>query len=84
MYKYVALVVKNLPANAGGIRNVGSVSRSKRSPGGGHGKPLQYSYLETQVRSLGQEDPLEEGMATQNSILAGEFHGQRSLMGYIP
>ena len=46
MYKYVALVVKNLPANAGGIRNVGSVSRSKRSPGGGHGKPLQYSCLE--------------------------------------
>ena len=45
MYKYVALVVKNLPANAGGIRNVGSVSRSKRSPGGGHGKPLQYSCL---------------------------------------
>ena len=46
MYKYVAVVVNNLPANAGDIRNMGSVSRSKRSPGGGHGKPLQYSCLE--------------------------------------
>ena len=30
---------------------------------------------ETQVRSLGQEDPLEESMATHSSILLGEFHG---------
>ena len=29
-----------------------------------------------------QEDPLEEGMATHSSILAGEFQGQRSLIGY--
>ena len=36
------------------------------------------------VRSLGQEDPLEEGMATHSSILAGESHGQRSLVGYSP
>ena len=28
---------------------------------------------ETQVRSLGQEDPLEEGMANHSSILAGEI-----------
>ena len=31
-----------------------------------------------QFRSLGQEDPLEEGMATHSSILAGESHGQES------
>ena len=37
---------------------------------------------ETQVRSWGQEDPLEKEMATYSSILAGEFHGQRSLVGY--
>ena len=30
---------------------------------------------ETQVWSLGQEDPLEKEMATHSSILAGEFHG---------
>ena len=33
---------------------------------------------ETQVQSLGWEDPLEKGMATHFSILAGEFHGQKS------
>ena len=41
------LVVKNLPANAGDIRDVGSIPGSGRSPGGGHGNPLQYSCLET-------------------------------------
>ena len=39
---------------------------------------------ETWVRSLGQEDPLEEGKATHSSILAGESHGQRSLVAYSP
>ena len=39
---------------------------------------------ETQVQSLGWEDPLEKGMATHFSILSGEFHGQRSLVGYSP
>ena len=33
---------------------------------------------ETRVRSLGWEDPLEKGMATHSSVLAGESHGQRS------
>ena len=32
---------------------------------------------ETQVQSLGWEDPLEKGMATHSSLLAWEFHGQR-------
>ena len=35
----VALVVKNLPANAGDIRDVGSIPRPGRSPGGGHDNP---------------------------------------------
>ena len=42
----VALVVKNLPASAGDIRDLGSIPRSGGSPGGGNGNPLQYSYLE--------------------------------------
>ena len=37
---------------------------------------------ETQVWSLGWEDPLEEEMATHSSILAWKFHAQRSLAGY--
>ena len=36
------------------------------------------------VRSLGWEDPLEKGMATQSSILPGKSHGRRSLVGYSP
>ena len=39
---------------------------------------------EKHVLSLGQEDPLEGKMATHSSILAGKFHGQRSLVGYSP
>ena len=39
-------MVKNLPANAADTRDLGSVRGSGRSPGGGHGNPLQYSCLE--------------------------------------
>ena len=39
---------------------------------------------ESWVQSLGWEDPLEKGLATHSSILAGEFHGQRNLAGYSP
>jgi len=41
-----ALVVKNPPANARDVRDTGSIPRLGRSPGGGHGNPLQYSCLE--------------------------------------
>ena len=37
---------------------------------------------ETQIPSLGREDPLEEEMAPHSTILAWEIHGQRSLAGY--
>ena len=40
------LVVKNPPANAGDVRDPGSISGLRRSPGGGHGSPLQYFCLE--------------------------------------
>ena len=39
-------MVKNLPADAGDIRDLGSIPGSGRPPGGGHGNPLQYSCLE--------------------------------------
>ena len=42
----VALVIKNPPANAGDVRDTGSILGSGRSPGGGHGNSLQYSCLE--------------------------------------
>ena len=39
---------------------------------------------ETKVQSLGQEDPLEKGMVPTPVFLLGEFHVQRSLVGYSP
>ena len=42
----VVLVVKNLPANAGDMSDLGSIPGWGRSPGGGHGNPLQFSCLE--------------------------------------
>ena len=39
---------------------------------------------ETQIWSLGWEDPLEKGMATPPVLLPGESHGQTSLVGYGP
>ena len=47
-------MVKNLPANAGDIRDAGSVSGWGRSPGGGHGNPLQYSCLENPTEEPGR------------------------------
>ena len=42
----VAIVVKNMPANAGDIKDMDSFPGLGRSPGGGRGNPLQYSCLE--------------------------------------
>ena len=39
-------MVKNQAANAGNLRDMGSVPGSRRSPGRGHGNPLEYSCLE--------------------------------------
>ena len=48
-----SLVVKNLPARAGDVRDVGLIARLGRSPGRGHGNPLQYSCL---------ENPMDRGL----------------------
>ena len=45
MAMLVALAVKNLPANAGGIRDLDLTPGPGRSPGEGNGNPLQYSCL---------------------------------------
>ena len=42
----LALMVKHPPANAGGVRDVGSILGLGRTPGEGNGNPLQYSCLE--------------------------------------
>ena len=67
------------PADVG---NLISGSSALSFPGGSVVKHLQIT--ETRVRSLGQEDRLEEEMATHSSILPGKSHGQRTLAGYSP
>ena len=55
---------------------VSSIGISRRSAV--KNPPANKETQEVWVQSLGWEDPLEEGMATRSSILAGESHGQRS------
>ena len=45
----MVLVLKNLPANAGDTGDTGLIPGLGRSPGGGHGNPLQYSCLENSM-----------------------------------
>ena len=45
----MVLVVKHLPASAGNIRDMGSITGLGRSSGGGHDNPLQYSCLENSM-----------------------------------
>ena len=52
----VALPVKNPPANAGDIRDMGSIPGSGRSPGGGNGTLVQYSCLENPIDSGAWQD----------------------------
>jgi len=49
----VALLVKNLPANAGDARDTGSIPGSERSPGVGNGNLLQYSCLDNPTEEPG-------------------------------
>ena len=44
------VLIQNLPANVGDIRDADLIPGSGRSPGGEHGNPLQYSCLENHMR----------------------------------
>ena len=48
----MVLVVKNLPADAGDVRDAGSVPVLGRSSGEGHGNPFQYSCLDEEAGGL--------------------------------
>ena len=83
----VVLVVRKLSANAGDLRDTSSIPGSGRSPGGGHGNPLQYSWAslvtqlvknlpaiqETWVQTLHEEDSLKKKKKKGRSL--GEANG---------
>ena len=65
------LVVKNLPASAGDLRDLGSILGLRRSPGGGNGKLLQYSCL---------ENPMDGG--AQKAAVHGVAKGRARLSNF--
>ena len=64
-------MVKDLPASAGDVRDVGSIPGSERSPGEGNGNPLQYSRLGILVGYM-------RSMGLQESDMAEYTHGECS------
>ena len=73
----VAIVVKNPPAKAGDTRDPSTIPWSGRSPGGGHGYPLQYSCL---------ENPIDRGawQATVNGVTQSRTQLKtRSTQAYV-
>ena len=63
-------VVRNLPANTGYTRDVGSIPGLGRSPGGGQGNPLQYSCLENPM-DRGAWQVTLHGVAKRRAWLKG-------------
>ena len=66
----VALVVKNLPANAGDKRDLGSIPGLGSSPGGRHSNPFQYSCLENPM-DRGTWQATVHGVAESRTWLKG-------------
>ena len=77
----VMLVVNNLSANAGDIRDSDLISGLGRSPGGGNSNPIQYPCLENPMDRLSyfpftfHFHALEKEMATHSSVLAWRIPG---------
>ena len=81
----MVLVVKNIPANAGDVTEASSIPRLGRSPGGGHGSPLQYPCLENPmdretwqsavhrvIRSWARLKPLSTHTHTHTSLVGSD------------
>ena len=64
----MVLVVKNPPANAGDIRDTGSIHGSERFPGGEHGNTLQYSCLENPTARGAQQATVHRVTQSQTRL----------------
>ena len=66
----VVLVVKNTPTNAGDIRDMGSIPGLGRSPGGGHGNPLQYCLENPMNRKAWRRRAIVHGVTKSQAWLS--------------
>ena len=66
--------VKNLPAKPGDVRGMGSVSQLGRLPGGGHGNPLQYSFLDNSLDTGAWQATVQS--VTKSQTLLKQFSTQ--------
>ena len=64
----VVLVVKNLPANAGDTRDMGSIPGLGRYPGVGNGNPLQHSCLENSMEREAWQATVHLVVKTQTQL----------------
>ena len=75
-------VGKDLPANAGDLRYVGSVPGLGRSPGGGHGTPLQYSCLDNPIDRGASRTMVHRVTKSQTGLKLLGIHA-RVLAGFV-
>ena len=73
----VAVVVENLLATAGDVRDAGSVPEVGRSPGERHGNPLQYSYLENPMDRRAWQATVHGITKNQTQLNDFHFHQQK-------
>ena len=78
-----ALVVKNLLANAGDVRDAGSIPGSWRFPGGGHGNPVQYSCLENPMDREGWWAMVHKVAKSRTWLKRLSIHGSKGKARFI-
>ena len=80
----MALVIKNLPANAGGAGDAALIPGSGRSPGGGNGDSFQYSCLENSM-GRGAWQATAHGAAKSRTRLSdwAQAHKNIKLINFI-
>ena len=72
-------MVKNPPANAGDVRDSGSIPGSGRSPGGGNGNPLQYSCLENPMNRGAWQATVQRIAKSQTQLKQLSMHIDREI-----
>ena len=75
-------MVKNLPPNAGDVRDITSSPGLGRSPGGGHGNPLQYSCLENPM-DRGVWRAIVHGVAKESDMTEQLTKQQQSKIQFL-